>query len=90
MKNLYDVMRQKETEIQQLQREIEALRTAARLLADESDIPPDGYRVSTPAAVAVNASPGMRSAVPAASGPVNKVADATYSAARENSLRQFP
>ncbi|HVZ60310.1 MAG TPA: hypothetical protein VG892_05945 [Terriglobales bacterium] len=91
MKNLYDVMRQKEAEIQQLQREIEALRTAARLLADESDTSPDGYRPAlAPGATSINNTPGMRPAVPQTSTPVNKVADSTYSAARENSLRQFP
>ena len=38
MKNLYEVLRQKELEIQQLQKEIEALRVAARLLADDNDV----------------------------------------------------
>ena len=37
MKNIYDVLRQKENEIQQLQKDIEALRVAARLLADDND-----------------------------------------------------
>ncbi|MFB3814617.1 MAG: hypothetical protein ACE14L_10940 [Terriglobales bacterium] len=37
MKNIYDVLRQKEAEFQQLQKEIEALRIAARLLADDND-----------------------------------------------------
>ncbi len=37
MKNLYDVLKQKETELQQLQKEIEALHIAARLLADDGD-----------------------------------------------------
>jgi hypothetical protein len=37
MKNIYEVLRQKENEIQQLQRDIEALRVAARILADDSD-----------------------------------------------------
>jgi hypothetical protein len=37
MKNIYEVLRQKELEIQQLQRDIEALRVAARLLADDSE-----------------------------------------------------
>ena len=37
MRNLYEVLRQKELEIQQLQKEIEALRVAARLLADDND-----------------------------------------------------
>lgn len=35
MRNIYEVIRQKEAEIQQLQKELEALRLAARLLADE-------------------------------------------------------
>jgi hypothetical protein len=38
MKNIYEVLRQKENEIQQLQRDIEALRVAARLLADDSEL----------------------------------------------------
>ncbi len=37
MKNINDVLKQKEIEYLQLQKEIEALRTAARLLADDSD-----------------------------------------------------
>lgn len=37
MKNIYDVLKQKEAQIQQIQKEIEALRLAARLLADEDD-----------------------------------------------------
>ena len=37
MKNIYEVLRQKENEIQQLQKDIEALRVAARLLADDND-----------------------------------------------------
>lgn len=36
MKNIYEVLRQKESDLQQLQKEVEALRLAARLLADES------------------------------------------------------
>jgi hypothetical protein len=37
MKNIFDVLRQKEAELQQLQKEIEALRVAARLLAEDGD-----------------------------------------------------
>ena len=36
MKNIFEVLRQKEAELQQMQKEIEALRMAARLLADET------------------------------------------------------
>ena len=35
MKNLFEVLKQKEGELQRLQTEVEALRTAARLLADD-------------------------------------------------------
>lgn len=38
MKNIYDVLRQKEQELQRVQREIEALRIAAPLLADDTDV----------------------------------------------------
>jgi hypothetical protein len=37
MKDIYVVLRQKEQEAQQLQKDIEALRVAARLLADDND-----------------------------------------------------
>lgn len=37
MKNIYDVLKQKEAQLQQLQREIEALQIAARLLSDEAE-----------------------------------------------------
>jgi len=65
MKNLHDVLKQKESDIQRLQAEIEVLQLAAQLLADETDI-------SAP----------EHNPIAAATG--------TYSAARENSLRQFP
>lgn len=38
MKNIYDVLKQKEAQIEQLQTEIEALRVAARLLADDDEV----------------------------------------------------
>jgi len=91
MKNIYEVMRQKEAEIQQLQRDIEALRTAARLLADESDPSPDSFGRSAngtgPNSLA--AAPVLRPAASQSPVPANK-AEVSYSAARENSLRQFP
>jgi hypothetical protein len=49
MKNIYDVLRQKEAELQQIQKEIEALRVAARLLAEEGD--PRAESVMRPAVV---------------------------------------
>ena len=67
MKNIYEVLRQKELELQQLQKDIEALRVAARLLADDNEAETIttrssmGSSVSTPristAAVAAAAKP---------------------------------
>jgi hypothetical protein len=37
MKNIYDVIKQKEAQLLQLQKEIEALQIAARLLSDETE-----------------------------------------------------
>jgi hypothetical protein len=90
MKNIFEVMRQKEAEIQQLQREIEALRTAARLLADEGDPSPDSFgRSSNTGASPMNSAPVLRPAASQSAVPANK-GEVSYSAARENSLRQFP
>jgi hypothetical protein len=36
MKNIYEVLRQKELELQQLQKDIEALRVAVQLLSDDN------------------------------------------------------
>jgi hypothetical protein len=37
MKNLFNVLKQKEGQVQQLQRDLEVLRAAARMLVEESD-----------------------------------------------------
>ena len=74
MKNIFDVLRQKEAELQQIQRDIEALRVAARLLSDDGDPRPE---------------PAMRpAAVPSTpeSMPRSKSATPVFDA----STRQFP
>ena len=38
MKNVYEVLRQKELELARLEKEVEALRVAAPLLSDDKDI----------------------------------------------------
>lgn len=59
MKNIQDVIKAKEQQLQQIQRELEALRVAARLLADDSDAP--AARAATTASVpaAATAAPAM-------------------------------
>ncbi len=39
MKNIYEVLRQKELDLARLEKEVEALRLAAPLLADEKEMP---------------------------------------------------
>jgi hypothetical protein len=90
MKNIFDVLKQKEDELRQLQSEVEALRIAARLLADDVSEPamtaiseplqPTAQSNPRPAAVFTGAGP-MR-----ATGPAN----GAYSAAWGNAPRQFP
>lgn len=41
MKNVYDVLRQKELELARLEKEVEALRVAAPLLSEEKDVAPE-------------------------------------------------
>jgi hypothetical protein len=82
MKNIYEVLRQKEAELALLQKEIEALQIAARLLNEE----PDGR--------AEQMARPMAMASAAASGPM--IAPVRPNPAREPAapwdagLRQFP
>ena len=41
MRNIFDVIRQKESQVQDIQKELEALRLAARLLADDEKVEAD-------------------------------------------------
>jgi hypothetical protein len=76
MKNIYEVLRQKENEIQQLQKDIEALRVAARLLADDNEL--DTLRSVTSTGTAPRVS---------TSAPAVKSADTLGPAV---GIRQFP
>lgn len=76
MKNIFDVINQKEAEAQQLQKEIDALRLAARLLSEESE-------KSVLAAAASGAAPVRQ-------GPASHVASVPSKDAAQGGLRQFP
>jgi hypothetical protein len=78
MKNIYEVLRQKENEIQQLQKDIEALRVAARLLADDSEVDTMRSVAGTGTAPRVST---------AAVAPTTKSADSLGPAV---GIRQFP
>jgi hypothetical protein len=58
MRNIFEVIRQKESQLQDVQKELEALRLAARLLADDDrvDVDTPKVRIATAAAAAVTPS----------------------------------
>lgn len=91
MKNIQEVMKAKEQQLQQIQRELEALRTVARLLADDSEVAP-GARPATSTNVAVppmQAPPMvMRPAQPAA--PPKESTTYVAPSAWDVSKPQFP
>jgi hypothetical protein len=62
MKNVYEVLRQKEMELTRLEKEVEALRLVAPLLSEEKESSSD---IKPALATAVNASPGGRMPSPA-------------------------
>ncbi len=80
MKNLYEVLRQKELEVQQLQKEIEALRLAARLLADDNETESSSTR-------SVTQVPTPRVSAAAVAAAVKPAEPLNASAA---GIRQFP
>jgi hypothetical protein len=66
MKNVYEVLRQKELEMSRLEKEVEALRVAAPLLSDDKDIGADnGTKPTLAPAVASAAQQPIRIPQPA-------------------------
>jgi hypothetical protein len=51
MKNVYEVLRQKELELTRLEKEVEALRIAAPLLSEEKEMNAEAPKAVLPAAV---------------------------------------
>ncbi len=80
MKNIYDVIRQKELDMQQLQKEVEALRLAARILADDGDSSLESYPKTTTTGIASAPRPQTMTAKPADG----------FATQRDNGVRQFP
>ena len=58
MKNVYEVLRQKEMELTRLEKEVEALRLVAPLLSEEKEISSDNGKPALAAAVNGPLSPG--------------------------------
>ncbi|HUK87506.1 MAG TPA: hypothetical protein VLT85_07555 [Terriglobales bacterium] len=95
MKNIYEVLRQKEQEIRRLEKEIEALRIVLPMLAEDSDVPrqrevPEPYRppVPTPAVFAASTAPAV-APPPVLSAPA-PVQPGQYSATQQGNGTQSP
>lgn len=85
MKNVYEVLRQKELELTRLEKEVEALRVAAPLLS-ESEKDSTGEATSTKPTLASTAQPPLRMAQPPAT-PAPQVARA---AGWEDTAKRWP
>lgn len=88
MRNIYDVIRQKEAQIQQIERELEALRLAARILTDDSRVdmdPPKPERIASVAAPTI--SPSVAPSFVMGASPAMKTDTEVILSAP---LRQFP
>ena len=57
MRNIFEVIRQKESQLQDIQKELEALRLAARLLADDDQLEVDTPKMRMAAAASIAPSP---------------------------------
>ena len=87
MKNVYEVLRQKELEMARLEKEVEALRVAAPLLSDDKDIGAEnGAKPTlTPTAVSAPQQP-IRIPQPA----VNQSQPAVRAAGWEDNAKRWP
>jgi hypothetical protein len=85
MKNINDVLKQKEIEYLQLQKEIDSLRVAARLLADEPDAP--AYAAKPIGATAAAPLSQMRAS---AAPPVGAAGESGYSSSWDAAPKKFP
>jgi hypothetical protein len=89
MKNVYEVLRQKEMELTRLEKEVEALRLVAPLLSEEKEGLAD---MAKPAlATAVNGpQPTMRIPVPATATPMPAAAQPMRAAGWEDTAKRWP
>lgn len=88
MKNVYEVLRQKELELTRLEKEVEALRVAAPLLSDDKDIASDSDHKPTLAGTVLSQQPIRipQPAVAAAAGASQPARAAGW----EDSAKRWP
>lgn len=84
MKNVYEVLRQKELELTRLEKEVEALRIAAPLLSDEKEA---GAEATTKTQVASTPAPQQPIRIPQ---PAVTAAPAARAAGWEETAKRWP
>jgi hypothetical protein len=88
MKNVYEVLRQKEMELTRLEKEVEALRLVAPLLSEEKEMAAD---MAKPAlATAVNAGPQPPARIPVPSTPTIPAPQPVRAAGWDDSAKRWP
>ena len=86
MKNVYEVLRQKEMELTRLEKEVEALRLVAPLLSEEKEMVSD---ISKPLAAAVNG-PQPTARVAVAAPPSIPAPQPVRAAGWEDTAKRWP
>ena len=84
MKNVYEVLRQKELELTRLEKEVEALRIAAPLLSEEKEA---GAEAATKAQVASSPAPQQPIRIPQ---PAVSAAPVARAAGWEETAKRWP
>ena len=88
MKNVYEVLRQKEMELTRLEKEVEALRLVAPLLSEEKEAIAD---VAKPAlATAVNSGPQPAARIPIPASPTIPAPQPVRAAGWDDSAKRWP
>jgi hypothetical protein len=88
MKNVYEVLRQKELELARLEKEVEALRVAAPLLSDDKDVASDVPTTAKPTLTAAASAPQQPIRIPQPA--VNQVQPTARAAGWEDSAKRWP
>jgi hypothetical protein len=85
MKNVYEVLRQKEMELTRLEKEVEALRLVAPLLSEEKEMNADTMKPAL--AAAVN---GPQQPIRMTAAPVMAAAQPARAAGWDDSAKRWP
>ena len=87
MKNVYEVLRQKELELARLEKEVEALRVAAPLLSDDKDINSD---TANPKPTLASATATSQQPIRIPQPAVNQVQPSARAAGWEDTAKRWP